>query len=122
MSEPAASIYLSWRRGRCPCCGGPLVAWEDRQGTVTECLTLGELVRMCGRCVANEHGRESDRFVPVLLECIARRTDAPLDALLDEIGNEALASERLDALLDEIGNEALASERQAELDREAWRP
>jgi hypothetical protein len=89
MSEPAASIYLAWRHGRCPCCGGPLDAWEDLQGVVTECVALAELVRMCGRCVANEHGRDSDRFVPVLLECIARRTDAPLDALLDEIGIEA---------------------------------
>jgi hypothetical protein len=79
-----ASIWRAWVAGRCPCCGGCL----EPSINGVECLTLGELVKMCGRCVENEHGRESDRFVPVLLECIATRSDEPLDRLLDEVGKE----------------------------------
>lgn len=103
-AQPPASIYLAWRAGRCPCCGGPLDSWEWR-GEVTEPQALAELVMLCGRCVANEHGRESTDFASTLLECIATKSDKPLDDLLDRIGNEALASER-----------------SAELDREARRP
>jgi hypothetical protein len=77
----AASIWRSWVAGRCPCCGGPL----KTSANGVHCLALAELVVMCGRCVENEHGRECVRFVPVLLECIATRTDAPFDKLLDEV-------------------------------------
>lgn len=84
MKAGEGSFYIAWSHGRCPCCGGELA--ESVNGV--PCRAIGEGVMMCGRCIENEHGRESDQFVPALLESIAARTDEPMDRLLDEIDRE----------------------------------
>lgn len=88
MSNAEASIYNSWAAGRCPCCGMALDEWWWK-GEVTQPVAIGEGVIMCGRCIANEHGRESADFIPTLLLCIVARSDAPMEQLLDRIERAA---------------------------------
>jgi acetyltransferase-like isoleucine patch superfamily enzyme len=64
--EDFAAAYDRWAALLCPCCG---VA-EFNDATDGPPAVIGEGVMICGRCVANEHGRESDQFFPMMLTAI----------------------------------------------------
>lgn len=74
------SAYLRWHLGFCPCCGGEI---DDYPLTdpPTEPETIGELVRICGRCAAMEHVRDPE-LRRAMLAAIALRDDAPINAIL----------------------------------------
>ena len=72
-----------WAAGRCPCCGCFPAASEGTYGGQPK--AIGEGVIMCGRCIENEHGRESDQFIPTMLRCIVLGDDAPMDELIKSV-------------------------------------
>jgi hypothetical protein len=45
-----------WLLGRCPCCGGAIIDWEQPgTGEVVQSRLIAEIVMICGRCIANKH-------------------------------------------------------------------
>lgn len=64
----AHDAYPRWLAGLCPCCGGEIGPWEW-EGIDHQPATIGEGVRICGRCAGNNHmTRGVDQL---LLEAIA---------------------------------------------------
>ena len=70
--EDFADAYARWADGDCPCCGVMRMEsyWPDNYGEPHAPQVIGEGVMICGRCVANEHGREFDEFFPMMLRAI----------------------------------------------------
>jgi hypothetical protein len=66
--EDFADAYARWAAGECPCCGLGL----DWHGPAA---AIGEGVRLCGRCIENEHHLTAPEFIPMMLTAIARGAD-----------------------------------------------
>lgn len=72
--------YRRWAAGDCPCCGAGISSWID--GTAPQVVAEG--VRLCGRCIANEH--DEPAILTVILTALVTRSDEPIERRLASLG------------------------------------